>query len=206
MALGNLIIGKPFLTRIQTATEELVLDAMVSESHPLENSVTEYPIEAGANIVDHIQNRPREITVEGFITNAPIRYLAGLGDNARGVVGSSDEVTGKALNYAEVAFAFLQALHASRSLVNVVTKFKTYENMALVSGTIPRDRNTGDALRFSLILREVRKVSLKTTLAPVKKTTSGAAQPLKETGKQTAQSAPADVQEKSGSILFNLFN
>lgn len=47
------------------------IDVSISEKHSIGADVTEHPVERGTNIVDHIRPKPREIQIEGFVTNHP---------------------------------------------------------------------------------------------------------------------------------------
>lgn len=47
------------------------IDVSISEQHSLSATVTEHPVEVGANIVDNIRPQPRKVQIEGFVTNHP---------------------------------------------------------------------------------------------------------------------------------------
>lgn len=47
------------------------IDVSISERHALSADVTEHPVEQGSAIADHIRPKPRELTIEGFVTNHP---------------------------------------------------------------------------------------------------------------------------------------
>ena len=53
----------------------LVLDATITESQSFRNEVTEFPVESGSKISDHVIQSPEEITIEGYVTNTPIEQL-----------------------------------------------------------------------------------------------------------------------------------
>ena len=57
------------------------IDATHSEEHPTKNTVTDHPVETGANIADHIRPDPDHVTIEGVISNTPIHIPA---DHANG--------------------------------------------------------------------------------------------------------------------------
>jgi hypothetical protein len=48
------------------------IDVSVREGHELQAEITEHPVEAGANVADHIRPLPAAITIEGIVTNHPI--------------------------------------------------------------------------------------------------------------------------------------
>ncbi len=154
----------------------LVLDAILSEDHSLENKVTEFPIETGAVINDHIVNAPRRFTIQGFVSDWPVR--------------SPGAPPG---NYARLAFQELESLYESRALVTVLTSVKQYDNMAIEKVAIPRSAATGQALEFTIDLIEVKQADSQTVTFQSKSTASPSAQPLNDRGKQT----PADTGSKT---------
>jgi hypothetical protein len=50
----------------------LTFDATISEAHDREADVTDYPVEEGANVADHVRPRPKTLTLETFVSNEPI--------------------------------------------------------------------------------------------------------------------------------------
>jgi len=174
-----------FNSKSPATSDVLVLDAILSEEHSLENKITEFPLETGANLNDHIVNSPRRFTLQGLITNTPLRG-------------------GKAPpgNYAEVAFQALEKLHTDRQLLTVVTRMKRYEGMAIEKLSIPRNPSTGEALEFTANLLEVKQVTSKTVIFQAKTTESPAAQPVNDKGKQpgsaTSAKTSAQVASKAG--------
>lgn len=156
-----------FKYKAASKSDVLMLDAILSEEHSLENKITEFPLETGANLNDHIVNSPRRFTLQGLVTNTPLR-----GDNS------------PPGNYAEVAFQSLEKLHADRQLMTVVTRMKQYKNMAIEKISIPRSQTTGEAIEFTASLVEVKRVVSKTVTFQAKRTASPAAQPVNDRGKQ----------------------
>ncbi len=128
---------------------EIELDASLSESHQFTSEVTQFPVEDGSVITDHIQNKPDKLDINGFVTNTPVRFL-----------GSVDLIrTSGDSGRTELAFEALERIHRDRELVTIVTNLKTYEDMALESLTVPRNATIGDVLEFSASFVKVVKVS-----------------------------------------------
>lgn len=133
-----------------TTLSAFELDASISEAHEYESEITEHPVEGGANVADHIRNKPHTLKIEGVVTNTPIlqaQDVERLGGFAKGRTGRAED-----------AFQALMNLRDRRELVTVATRLKTYESMAIQSISVPRNAKTGDALRFSITLRHVRIV------------------------------------------------
>jgi len=56
-----------------TAGRLYEFDAVISEAPTHEVALTEYPIELGANLVDHIRPRPVTLRMSAMVSNAPAR-------------------------------------------------------------------------------------------------------------------------------------
>lgn len=55
-----------------TSIGTVVVDASVNEVHSLPATVTEHPVEQGADVTDHVRLQPLSLTIQGLITNNPI--------------------------------------------------------------------------------------------------------------------------------------
>lgn len=192
-------------TRQLVKIGNLVLDATMRENHGMTSKVTEFPVEDGAAISDNIVNNPREVTVEGLISNSPTQILGGrLDKQARGTVVNG-KLFGKNINRAELAFQELERMHDAKELVTLVGRFKTYKNMAMTEAPVNRTPQDGDVIQFSVSFREVRKVSLQTASFKALFTKKETAQPVKNKGQQTGSKSTAPT-EKKVTILKQISN
>lgn len=187
-----------------TKIGNLILDVLVQETHKSVNRVTEYPVESGGTNSDHIAAEPREIVIEGFVTNTPVKYLAGrIGQAATGRISGNQVLTGPGVNYAEQAFKELQRMADSKELVTIVGRMRTYKNMAMIDLAIPRDRETGSAIQFTATFREVFTVESRAVTVKFPKTKEPKHQPTKDKGKQVTKGATTQAQGRV-SILKRL--
>lgn len=126
-----------------------VLDCITEETVSYASEVTEYPVESGGKIADHVQNDAPVVTFTAVVSDSPIGDAA----KARGanVVPSSE------------AKEFLLGLRAERRPFTFVGTTGTYDLMVFTSLEFPRDGETGKALRIEAELRQL-------TLAEVKRT------------------------------------
>ena len=134
----------------------LELDASISEGHSFTNSVTRFPVEDGSDITDHIKIEPDQISIEGFVTNSPIKNLIQMRDNPTVSSGGLDRVTS--------AYETLLGISGRNgyppAMVDIFTTMRTFTDMVMTSLSIPRDGGTGEALRFSAEFVHIRKISL----------------------------------------------
>jgi hypothetical protein len=179
----------------------LSVDAVLSERHELTARATQFPVEQGSPINDHITNEPRRVGIEGFVSDAPISGLPVPGLSILAAVLAAQT----SLTPSRAAFDFLESLHDDRMAVTLITGLKRYEGMVMTSLTVPRDVGTGQALRFSGEFLQVRRVTTQVTeipadrLQPGKPTEQGASE--LDLGKQAA--APVS-QAAQDSLLLQI--
>lgn len=189
---------------VPTKIGTITLDASLKETHTGESDVTEHPVEQGANITDHVRPRPSQLTIEGVVSNTPInstqqsRVVDVLGVPFE-TTSLSDQIQGVA-GYAEQAYAVLEEFRRNGTVLTVVTRLRTYDNMILSSLSIPRDKQTGDALFFTASFKQIILVTSRTVRIVVAKTTK--AQGKNKAGVQVGK--PATLSKSEGSTLFNL--
>lgn len=127
------------------------IDASLRETHAFDSEVTEHPVEAGADIADHVRARPIIVQIEGVVSNTPIGEL--VANRRAGSIPTDD------------AFKWLMDIRDAREPVSIITALKNYDNMVLESLNVPLDSRTGDALRFTASFKQIVLVTnLRTTL------------------------------------------
>lgn len=200
MAAVTLIFKK---TRTQIGA--IVLDASITETHTSEVEVTEFPVEKGANVADHRRVKPDGLTIEGLVSNTPLPEPNDPSTHySEGAAEFDSKATFKA-GRAGQAYADLLALKDSGDLITVVTGLRTYENLTMVALSVPRDARTGQSLRFSATLKELRIVS-----SEIVKTTEPKTKGKESLGKKAAEPTPAEKEKtiaKGGAdLLRGLFH
>ncbi len=165
------------------------LDLSESESHMFESSVTQYPVEDGSPMTDHIQNKPDTLVMEGFVTNSPVQLLVLSGPRN-----------------GETAFEALEKIHRDREPVKVFTTLKEYTDMALVSFVVPKSPETGDAFRFTATFQKIQKVhSLFVQVIDLRVDSIGTADMASskgDLGKQATSTPKAGVQSLLRRLAF----
>lgn len=145
----------------------LELDAMLSERQKYGNDITNFPIESGSSISDHVIQAPEEVEIEGFVTNTPVEFLSGLRS------GKDDRVLNAYLTLLEIAgykypnqaykFNKLTTIAEAKNefkLVEIISGLRVYTNMGLVTLDIPLDAKTGDVIKFNALFRKVNMVEV----------------------------------------------
>lgn len=112
------------------------LDATLTEDHNYSSVVTNYPVESGRNISDHIYNEPITVQITGIVTDSPLSFLS-------------------SFNRSIDAFNRLILIHQRRERITVVTGIKVYPSMVMTNLQVPRNVNTGQSLTFSIQLQQM---------------------------------------------------
>lgn len=196
---------------------EIDFDGVESETHPDLATVTEHPVETGANIVDHVRLEPGVISLSVIVSNTPIRggesrsisydlpkreppfdgTPGALFREAKALFASDpgplivQATTFPAIDRISLIQGLLDEIRRAAELVAVVTMSRTYYDCVLIRSELARSR-FGSAV-FGLDFRRIEIVSTKSVAAPVPLEPRGA--PKVSKGSQAAKEAK-DVDAK----------
>lgn len=148
MAFENLFI------RTEKSIGGIQLDAVLSESHTNEVSLTNNPVEFGADITDHAIVQPKRVNVVAQVSDTPLG-LAAFGqivDLVTGLFGSS---TGENLTRSNAAYNAIIQLQEAREPIELQTKLRLYTNMIITNVSVVQDKDTSRIVRMSIDLQEV---------------------------------------------------
>lgn len=134
--------------------DPIVLDASVREVHNVTGIVTEHPVEKGIDITDNYRVLPRDLEIEGVISNTPIQSNYPGEALINSVVGLVNGDTDPASN----AWQEFQRFFDEAVVVTIVTSLKVYTNMVLTDLTVTRTAAQGQAIFFTATAREIRFV------------------------------------------------
>ena len=137
----------------------LVIDATLRETHISSSDITENPVEEGAKITDHVQNKPDELIMEGVISDSPLGFPI-LG-NIINIVNTVTTLFGQS-SRSQDGYNKLRELKTKRVPFTVITGLKRYENMVIKDLNIDRTATTGKSINFRAVIKEIRIVSSQT--------------------------------------------
>lgn len=135
-------------SNIRTQIGLVTLDVTLTETHARTSRVTEFPIEGGGNINDHVSLGPKTLDIEGFVTDTPFEE-AGL------TLGRSR---------ASTAYFLLEQLWQMRIPFACYSQMAIYPNMVIESLSVPNTRSSD--LRFTCKLRQLTIVTGQNTVIP----------------------------------------
>jgi hypothetical protein len=216
--MAGRIQPKPRLCQIG---DDVLIDVCTEETHELANTVTDHPVEDGANISDHVRPQPDRLTLNCFVSNTPLSTQQQQRTIQEGSFKftsntSKDVPIGAVDGRGANTFAALKKLRDNGTLVQVVTTLKTYalkstEGMVIESLTIPRRTDSYDGLEWSVTFKQIRIVKNQQTRDI--KAKEKQVQPKKKTGTQTtsdgsdensaALNAAKDAEKSSNMTVSN---
>lgn len=179
----------------QTMIGALQLDALISEQTSLSNGVTQYAVEEGAPVSDHISSEAEKLTIEGVVTGASVSLF--------GVHGRSKMIEAKEA---------LRVINEQRQPITVVTGLDVYPEFAMESCDISRNADDGEKLHISISLTKIRKAKTREADIPPGKVRQNAAGKAGETrkpagrvtsrqaaGRQAAKTTPSPQTQQRAS-------
>lgn len=159
------------------------VDAKTGEFHEMTATPTRYAIESGAVAADHIVLEPDKVEVAWIIS-------------------SRDDAGGSYGNRAATALDNLRAKIKARGLLQVVTRHRLYENMAIVSIRASNESPFSGGLTARIAFEQIgidllERVKLPTPATAKRQAKAGRVQPKEPTPAQSA-SAGASASKASG--------
>lgn len=112
------------------------IDAVVSEKHDFESEVTEYPVEKGADITDHVRPKPFKVSLDCFVSDAPFGAIAQHQTRQNGTPSLD-------------AYGRLMQLRDDPEPITIVTSLHSYSDMVLQSVSFPRESGEPVGLHFT---------------------------------------------------------
>ncbi len=207
----------------------IAFDAVTNETHGATSTITDHPVEVGANISDHIRPDADTVNLTGVVSNTPILLPGDHVDGAErvdikvqgraktvrvpipgvgaliGAIEVGQEPQGTVLGFSpgfdRVAAVYAELLdcRAKGRLFRVITTLRTYENMGMQSLTVTRDANSGNALNFVIDFKEVFIGSTEDVPVPE------ISRKTKDKGSQTPEPKEPEEEERA-SATWNLLN
>lgn len=142
------------------------------------NETTDRAIERGGFVTDHVKNNAGMITVEGTITNSPLRALAPTRDRSVGNQsvrlkdGSSVvvQVWDSPFDRVRLVDELLLEMMTTRPLMTLTTSLRTTEELVCVRYAPKKDGTTGNGLAVVMEFKKLRfATSQRAVVTPVQR-------------------------------------
>ena len=167
-------------------------DVITEESHEMLSDVTEFSVEDGSFISDHIINKGKTLKLTGMISDDPINILqTGFLERSSSVIPQSLKsklgfgLSGTSGKPSLDAFDQFEKIYDEKRPVEIVTGLKKYDNMVMLELNMPRTSKTVRSLQFTATFKQINIVSTDFTYAPSTKMEPGlGAEKKKNIGKK----------------------
>lgn len=126
-----------------TSDGKYVFDAFFTIQHNRELTITESPVQTGANISDHAYMEPKELTMDVGMSEV----MRKIDDYHFGITDGKTRST--------TAYSTLTKLQEQRVPCNVVTRFGTYKNMLIETISVNDDNTTANGLKATITFKEI---------------------------------------------------
>jgi hypothetical protein len=144
MSILMLRNGDGTITPQKPSIGPLVLDASLSEVHTYNSQVPQYPTEQGFSVSDNIYNQPIQVSITGIVSTTPLQ-----GDL------TPDPTR------ADRAYRDMIQIRDNKETITIVTPINVYDDMAMTSLVIPRNRATGESFEFTASFTQILKADVK---------------------------------------------
>jgi hypothetical protein len=174
------------------------IDCTVTEDFSYEAEVTEFPIDNGSDITDHVIIKPFKYSLSGIQSDYP--------DELFSIISSVADMVNKAERKSKTASDVLVEAMEKRETLKITNGLKTLENMILTKINFPRDKKTTYALKFSLDFKQVAFVETAQQVDVPNVSTAKKAAPAADTGKKGAKPPEStkvieQAEEKSDALV-----
>jgi len=175
---------------IRTDIDGYIFDAFLKIDHERRLTMTDHPVEEGANITDHAYLEPKAVSME-----------IGMSDVCSSIVdGQFQERPTRSIS----AFATLERLQEERRRLTINTKLATYKNMLIDTITVPDDYTTMYGMKATVFFREIIVAMTDTVTLPNR--TSRAPHKTGNTNTGTVQPSASEANrstlDRAGNALF----
>lgn len=147
-----------------------VIEFDVLDSHGVTHTAkaTQYPVETGAVITDHVLQDADVVQFSGLVTNTPLPSGVSMADQTGGEFQTFAKASeaGRFKGRAQAAYFALVRVKEAGQAVTIDTPLRWYEDMVLESVAVSESAGTGDALSFNMSARKIRTTSTRTVPAP----------------------------------------
>lgn len=204
MSFVSMIFGWNGGTSIGTVP----LDALLSEKTSLNSRATEYAVEDGPPVTDHVVQESELLTLDGWVTAAEVSLLGGLvggvGRAIRSGGGLSSIGVGGGRSKLISAKDALRKIHADRLPITVATGLDVYVDFVMERCEIGRSNEGGDRFEISADFKRIRKVTLRQADIPPEKTSGSASGKAGQTKTNAGKTNGADATPKQKTDLSKI--
>lgn len=191
-----------------TSIGAVPLDALVSEKTSLNSRATDYAVEDGPPVTDHVVQESELLTLDGWVTAAEVSLLGGLVEGAVSALRTGGSLRGLSAKAGRSklisAKDALRKIHADRLPITVTTGLDVYVDVVMERCEIGRTNEGGDRFEISADFKRIRKVTLRQADIPPEKTSGSATGKAGQTKTNAGKTNGTEVTPKQKTDLGKL--
>lgn len=154
---------------------ELQVDAILERTANLDSDVTEFPVEDGFPISDHVERKPITLSMTVICTPTPVQFLKPSATRMNEVVSALFEI------------------YKAAEPITVTTHDAIYENMIMTHAPLPRNVSDGYCYKMQIDFVQVRKAGQRTEAIPTDEVSGEAQGSAGATEKDTGSASQTDI-------------
>lgn len=199
------------------------LDATLAQTHSMAAQATNFEVEDGADLSDHVINRGVRLNLRGVISDDPISLTEAAATLASGIVGGNfiggvvgavvagvgAKITSELLADSEKrsvdAYTQLRGVYENKSPLTIITGLTTYQNMIMERLTVPQTPATSNSLNFTASFRQIRIAVSEVISIDVDSTDANGVVPENNQGSSLTEETTDAEEEQGSSLLFKLY-
>lgn len=168
-----------------TQVGSLKVDIVKSFEYTYDQDVTEYPVETGFEIADHIVNKPLKLTMTVGIASSPVTWFWKNGYGAKKFANG---------------LQLLEEIRDKKEPVTIVRPEKKYDNMVMTSCRVSKHDSTKSIIYADLSFMQIVKVTTQTTAIPENVVTASQEENAGETAANVGAADTTSVDVGGGSL------
>ena len=201
------------------------IDATPTQTHSMASQATNFEVEDGSDLSDHVIKRGVRLSLNGVITDDPISLKQAAATLIPGIVGGNfiggvagAVVTGLAANKISSellatptgnprsvdVYQSFRDIYDNKIPLTIVMGLTTYKNMIMERLSIPQRPATAKALHFTASFREIRIAISEAITIDVDSTVAGAVPENNKGASPTEETTEAE-EEQGSSLAVKLY-
>lgn len=186
MSLLTSVVQAALAKTSRATIDDLQVDAILTRTANFDSKVTDYPVEDGFPVADHVTRNPLTLSMEVVFTPTPVSLLGGYVKQVAARKLNQENVQNTALP--EVARGLMR-IYQKAEPITIKTIDAIYSNMVMTTCPLVRSAQDGICYKLSLEFKHVRIVRPKTN----EQTTDEASGKSGETGRDVGTASQTEI-------------
>ena len=176
--------------------------AVLSSNHQYTNDITEFPVDSGDFITDHVIKKPLVITIDAVISNTPLPKKGVVIPApvftklpySPGAISEIATLTDSVNRDANDAYTNLLLWREARTTLNLINGLNTFTNLQIKSWKVDLSKKTDTAFYFNITLQQIRIAnSMTVDVQSFASSVRGKASPNKNIGTPATKQVPTSM-------------